>query len=205
MTARRSFDPSKDYYRLLGVDRQANGGQIRRAFRARARKLHPDLGGNAAAMRELNEAYEVLRDQATRMAYDLDRGPAERDRSDSNREPSYRSNNLRIPLLDRDLLWLTTRGIICALLACLWLIAADEASLHRRKSVLIPWLIRGFGIITLGIGILFGYSAHKLSQQKMTRKQMPRPALHLSRCKIMFHGVIAGFLGLLILSMYLSE
>ena len=202
----RSFDPLKDYYRLLGVDRRANAEEIKRAYHAKARARHPDLGGSAAAMRDLNEAYEVLRDEATRKAYDSERGFADDHwRLDSKPQAPYQTESLGIRYPDRDLLWLTTRGIICAMLAGLWLIAGEEAGLHRGKSVLLPWLMRGVGIATLGVGILFGYSAHKLAQQKMSHKHLPRPERHLLICKAIFRGVMAGFLGLLILTMYMSK
>ena len=201
-----SFDPVKDYYQLLGVDRRANDEQIRRAYHARARARHPDLGGSAAAMRDLNEAYEVLSDQATRRAYDGERGFAEdHRRPDPKREAPFQTPSLLIHRPDRDLLWLTTRAIICALLAILWLLAVEEASPHRAKSVLLPWLVRGLGIATLGVGVLFGYSAHRLAQQKMTHKHLPRPEKHMWMCKAIFRVVMAGFLGILILSLYLSK
>jgi hypothetical protein len=201
-----SFDPVKDYYQVLDVSRQANAEQIKRAYHAKARTRHPDLGGSSAAMRDLNEAYEVLSDQATRKAYDSERGFAEDHRwPDPKLEAPFQAGSLGIRRPDRDLLWLTTRGIICALLAVLWLLAGEEAGLHRAKSVLLPWLMRGLGIATLGVGILFGYSAHKLAQQKMSHKHLPRPERHLLMYKAIFRGVMAGFLGLLILSMYLSK
>lgn len=64
----------KDYYRILGVDRNADEKEIKRAYRRLAVKLHPDKNpGDKDAenrFKEINEAYEVLGDPAKRAKYD---------------------------------------------------------------------------------------------------------------------------------------
>jgi molecular chaperone DnaJ len=64
----------QDYYELLGVARDANGDAIKKAFRKLAMKFHPDKNpGDKAAehkFKELNEAYDVLKDEQKRAAYD---------------------------------------------------------------------------------------------------------------------------------------
>jgi DnaJ-class molecular chaperone len=64
----------KDYYKTLGVAKTATEKEIKQAFRKLARKLHPDVnpGDKAAEARfkEVNEAYEVLGDPASRKKYD---------------------------------------------------------------------------------------------------------------------------------------
>jgi len=64
----------KDYYKILGVDRKAASDDIAKAFKKLARKYHPDLNpGDKKAeenFKELNEAYEVLKDGEKRRLYD---------------------------------------------------------------------------------------------------------------------------------------
>jgi hypothetical protein len=62
-----------DYYRELGASPDASAAELRRAYRERARRLHPDLnpaGTGADAMRRLNEAWKVLGDPESRRRYD---------------------------------------------------------------------------------------------------------------------------------------
>lgn len=63
----------KDYYKIMGVSRNAGKDEIKRAYRKLARKYHPDVSKepNAEArFKEVNEAYEVLKDAEKRAAYD---------------------------------------------------------------------------------------------------------------------------------------
>jgi curved DNA-binding protein len=63
----------KDYYKILDVSRGASPAEIKRAYRKLARKYHPDVSKDANAeahFKEINEAYEVLKDEEKRKAYD---------------------------------------------------------------------------------------------------------------------------------------
>ena len=64
----------RDYYDVLGVTRKASADELKSAFRKKAKELHPDRNpGDAKAeqsFKELNEAYDILRDDQKRAAYD---------------------------------------------------------------------------------------------------------------------------------------
>jgi curved DNA-binding protein len=65
--------PARDFYEILGVPRTASQDEIQRAYRKLARSYHPDLNRDPGAeerFKDISEAYDVLRDPATRRRYD---------------------------------------------------------------------------------------------------------------------------------------
>jgi curved DNA-binding protein len=81
----------RDYYESLGVSRDASPEEIRRAYRALARKYHPDVNKEAGAedrFKEISEAYEVLRDPDKRARYDQ-LGSTWRPGQDVSQDPGF--------------------------------------------------------------------------------------------------------------------
>jgi len=63
----------KDYYKILGVDRDISQSELKKSYRKLARKYHPDVSKEKDAeerFKEVNEAYEVLGDENNRAQYD---------------------------------------------------------------------------------------------------------------------------------------
>ena len=74
---------SKDYYQVLGVDKESSQENIKQAFRRLARRYHPDHNPKdrdraEERFKEISEAYEVLGDEARRRQYDYLTGWAAR-------------------------------------------------------------------------------------------------------------------------------
>ena len=81
---------SKDYYELLGVPKTADSREIRKAFKKLAITMHPDKNPDDPDAQEkflkLKTAYETLKDQDTRKAYDLYGEQGVKDGAKNNRE-----------------------------------------------------------------------------------------------------------------------
>jgi molecular chaperone DnaJ len=60
----------RDYYEVLGISKSASSDEIKKAFRRLAVEHHPDRGGSEEKFKEINEAYEVLKDDSKRKRYD---------------------------------------------------------------------------------------------------------------------------------------
>lgn len=61
---------AKDFYKILGVEKNASEDDIKKAFRRLAHEHHPDKGGDQQKFKDINEAYQVLGDKQKRAKYD---------------------------------------------------------------------------------------------------------------------------------------
>ena len=64
----------RDYYEVLGINKAASQEEIKKAFRTKAKELHPDRNSDnpnaEAQFKEANEAYDILKDEEKKAAYD---------------------------------------------------------------------------------------------------------------------------------------
>ena len=60
-----------DYYNALGVNEDASDAEIKKSFRKLAQKHHPDRGGQEEKFKEINEAYDTLKDPQKKAEYDM--------------------------------------------------------------------------------------------------------------------------------------
>ena len=64
----------RDYYEVLGINKGASSEEIKKAFRTKAKQLHPDRNSDnpnaEAQFKEANEAYDILKDGEKKAAYD---------------------------------------------------------------------------------------------------------------------------------------
>lgn len=61
----------KDYYKLLGVTKESNQSEIKKAYRKLAIKHHPDKKGDPEIFKQVAEAYEILSDPQKKQKYDM--------------------------------------------------------------------------------------------------------------------------------------
>lgn len=81
-----------DYYSTLGVSRSATQEEIKKAFRKKAMEHHPDKsGGDDTVFKQINEAYDTLKDPAKKQAYD---NPAQQNRFDTRYTRSWEDGNV---------------------------------------------------------------------------------------------------------------
>ena len=143
------FDQNKDYYGVLGVDKEASQNEIDRQYKRQAAKHHPDRGGNEEQMKTLNEAYGVLKDVTSRRSYDDSRPRATRVSDYANDFVPASSP----PARDTGALGLCLNALLC-LAAGLFLLL-----LVRTQWMFFLWPLAILAVFVVGFGILLARSA----------------------------------------------
>jgi hypothetical protein len=139
------FDSNKDYYGVLGVDKDASQVEIDRQYKRQASTHHPDRGGNEEQMKSLNEAYGVLKDQMLRTSYD-----ASRRKTDT----SQRFAPVTTPTAkDVGVMGHCLSALLC-LIAGLFLLL-----LVRFQWIWFLWPLAILAVFVLGFGVLLARSA----------------------------------------------
>jgi hypothetical protein len=139
------FDSNKDYYGVLGVDKDASQIEIDRQYKRQAAKHHPDRGGNEERMKSLNEAYGVLKDRSLRRSYDAGRRP---------------------PVTPRGFAAVTTPtaqdvGVLGHCLSALLCLIAGMflLLLVRFQWIWFLWPLAALALLVLGFGVMLARSA----------------------------------------------
>jgi len=195
----QKYDSSKDYYRVLGVRRDASSAEIDRAYRSQARKRHPDRGGSEDEMKSLNEAHDVLSDSETRNAYDEERQPAPSTYVSSmafDPEAASKAGTLGIPVSDPDF-----AGPLMGAIACFGL-GIPLLLLVEMQWIFILWPLRVMSLGALGVGVYMAHSALAVKQRKL-KKARPGDSRSLVVIRELLFWIIAtAALGLLMVALY---
>jgi len=141
------FDSNKDYYAVLGVDKQASQAEIDRQYKRQASRHHPDRGGSEERMKSLNEAYRVLKDTSLRSSYDEGR---------STRRPAttYGFAPVSTPTArDVGVLGQTLSAFLCLIGGVFLLL------LVRFQWFWFLWPLAILALMILGFGVLLARSA----------------------------------------------
>jgi hypothetical protein len=122
---------SANLYELLSVEADASGDEIRRAYRTKARELHPDRAGpeRAEQMAALNDAFRVLRDPATRLRYDATlRGEAPLPAWVVPDEEPVPYGSMETPRAMRGIPWLLIAVVVVAVFVAIALSGGGQSS-----------------------------------------------------------------------------
>ncbi len=142
------FDSNKDYYGVLGVDKQASQVEIDRQYKRQASMHHPDRGGSEERMKSLNEAYGVLKDQTLRSSYDASRPRYYSAYSAQNFTPVTTPTARDVGVMGHCL-----SALLC-LIAGIFLLL-----LVRFQWIWFLWPLAILALFVLGFGILLARSA----------------------------------------------
>ncbi len=145
------------HYDVLGVDVTATPEEVRTAYRLAARDHHPDAGGDAGRMQEVNAAWHVLGDPVRRAAYDRDLGRGAPERSNGADEPydAYESDEPLGMRLDPDLYDTRPLGQTRALTGW-WALMPPATVLAGIAAFFAAFVFRAPGLLAVsgGLGIL---------------------------------------------------
>jgi len=173
------FDTNKDYYGILGASESSSRQDIERLYKQRAARHHPDRGGNEEAMKSLNEAYGVLKDDAVRLLYDNQRRRA---------AESQFTTVTAAPARDIGLFGHGLSAFLCLLLGLFLLL------LVRSQWIWFLWPLAILAVFVILFGVLMARGAMRAANASLPSTNFFRS--HWLLQEIVFWTlVIAGGLG----------
>jgi hypothetical protein len=193
------YDSSKDYYRELGVRRDATAEEIDRAYRSAARKRHPDGGGSEEEMKSLNEAHDVLSDAETRRVYDKERQPVRPPNAPSvafDPEAASKAGTLGIPVSDPDF-----AGLVMGAMACFGL-GIPLLLLVEMQWMFFLWPLRVMSLGALGVGVYMSHSALVLKRRKLRDSKRGDSRVLMIMQELLFWIVATAVIGALLAALY---
>ncbi len=196
--AAMKFDPEKDYYQVLGIAETADAREVESAYRAQARKHHPDSGGSEETMKSLNEARDVLSDPEARKAYDEGRGPKQIAYGSSaafDPEAASRAGTLNIPVANPDF-----AGPVIAS-ASSFFIGLFLLLLVETQWVFFLWPLRLMALGGLVAAVFLAHSAMRIKQRGNPRASRSRALAIFSEA--LFWAVSIGLVGSILVALYL--
>ncbi|MFS8084414.1 MAG: DnaJ domain-containing protein [Acidobacteriota bacterium] len=169
------FDEKKEYYEVLGASEDASPREIERLYKRLAHQRHPDRGGSEEEMKALNEAYQVLRHDATRSNYDSQRLRVKTEVAAAAVAPTAREVGFSGQLLS---------ALLCLLLGFMLLL------LVRFNGL---WFLWPLSILALGVilfGVLIAHSAMANARESFAATHPARRFRALQ--EIAFWSVVLG-------------
>jgi hypothetical protein len=195
------FDSTKDYYSVLGVNKESSKQEVDRAYRSEARKRHPDGGGSEEDMKSLNEAHDVLTDPETRKAYDDERRPRHIAYGSSaafDPEAASRAGTLNIPVADQDFAGLCLGAATC------FGVGIPLLLLVEMQWMFFLWPLRLMSLGALGLGVLMAHSALRVKRRNIRRAKASYSRRLLLLQEAVFWTAAIGILGMLIFALYIA-
>lgn len=171
------FDSNKDYYGVLGIDKDASQVEIERQYKREAAKHHPDRGGNEERMKSLNEAYGVLKDKTLRYSYDAGRyRPASPQGFTPVTTPTARDVGVFGHCLS---------ALLCFIAGAFLLL------LVRFQWIFVLWPLAILALFVLGFGVMLARSAMVAVNASLPKTNRLKD--HTKIQEVAFWSLIAGF------------
>jgi hypothetical protein len=172
------FDTGKDYYAILGADESTPQIQIDRMYKRLAAQRHPDKGGTEEAMKTLNEAYRVLKNEEIRREYDEKRS--------TTPQPGF------VPVAapaaqDVGLMGHGLSAFFCLLIGMFLLF------LVRVQWIWFLWPLVILAVFVIGFGVLMARSYVRAMYASLSVSNRLRKHTHLQEALFWSVVVVAGY------------